>query len=473
MSDFDKRDSEKKRWYERIPHPMALIFWILLFTYLLTLLVPSGAFQREIVNGREVVVPGTFEMLNSPLLSPLDVFFSIPQGMASAASIIFIVFIAGGLFRLLSATKALENSIGTLVRTLGTKRQTLTVWVMTFIFGMLGVAVGYEGNIALIPLAIFVGLALRGDLIVGLSIAVGGIGFGFAASPINPYTVGVSQAIADIPLFSGWGLRTSMALVMLCLVAHHTSRYLKVIQSAPQKSFVKGVSTDGMRLDKPLEEYRMIRADFIVIMVFLVGLALILYGVFSLGWFINEISGVFLAIAVICGLLTGMKTDEIVDNLIKGAASVTGGALIIGVARAIQVLLEQGQVGDTIINALAAPVSQLPLVFSAIVMSLVHGVINIFIPSGSGQAMATMPIMIPLSDLVGMTRQTSILAFQIGDGFTNMISPTSGGTLAMLALAGVPYDKWLRYAFPLVAKCFIVSWLFIIFAVVIDWGGSL
>lgn len=473
MSDYDKVSDRKKRWYEKIPHPMALIFWILLFTYLLTLLVPSGTFQRQEVNGREEVVPGTFEFTDVPFLSPLEIFFSIPQGMVSAASIIFIVFIAGGLFRLLSATKALENSIGTLVRKIGTKRQTLAVWAMTFIFGMLGVAVGYEGNIALVPLAIFVGLALRGDLIVGLSIAVGGIGFGFAASPINPYTVGVSQSIADIPLFSGFGLRTAMALVMLCIVAHHTSRYLKTIQNLPQKSFVKGLSTEGMKLEKPIEDYRMGRTDFIVIAVFLIGLMFILYGVFSLGWFINEISGVFLTIAVICGLLTGMKTNEIVDNLLKGAASVTGGALIIGVARAIQVLLEQGQVGDTIINSLAAPISDLPLILSSIVMTLIHGVINIFIPSGSGQAMATMPIMIPLSDIIGMTRQTAILAFQIGDGFTNMISPTSGGTLAMLALAGVPYDKWLRYAFPLIAKCFVVSWLFLILAVVIEWGGSL
>lgn len=473
MSNYKESIHENKLWYEKLPHPMALIFWILLFTYLLTLLVPSGVFQREEVNGRESVVPGTFEMVEAPLLSPLDVFFSIPQGMVSSASIIFIVFIAGGLFRLLSATKALENTVGTLIKKLGTERQTLTVWAMTFIFGMLGMVVGYEGNIALIPLAIFVGLALRGDLIVGLSMAVGGIGFGFAASPVNPYTVGVSQTIADIPLFSGFGLRTVMALVMLSIVAHHTSSYLKKIQASPQSSFAKGLSTQGMRLEKTLEEYCMGRVDFIVIFTFLIGLALILYGVFSLGWYINEISGVFLAIAVICGLLTGMKTNEMVEHLIKGAASVTGGALIIGVARAIQVLLEQGQIGDTIINALAVPVAQLPLMLSSIVMTLVHGAINIFIPSGSGQAMATMPIMIPLSDIIGMTRQTAILAFQIGDGFTNMISPTSGGTLAMLALAGVPYDKWLRYALPLIVKCFIASWLFIIFAVFIGWGASL
>ena len=464
---------ENKKWYEKIPDPMVLIFFILLVSYAITWFVPSGTFDRVEVNGREAVVPGSFELVNSPALSPMDIFFAIPQGMVSAASVIFIVFIAGGLFRLLSVTGALDNAVGCLVAKIGSERQTLTVWAMTFIFGMLGVAVGYEGNIALIPLAVFVGLALKGDLIVGLSIAIGGIGFGFATSPVNPYTVGVSQAIAELPLFSGIALRSAMGIVILCVVAHHTSRYLKKIQRNPDKSLVKGISTAGMSLDKPLGEYRMARQDLVVVAVFLTGLASILYGVFSLGWYINEISGVFLAIAVVCGVLTRMSASDIVGHLLKGAASVTSGALIIGVARAIQILLEQGQVTDTIIHYLAVPLSDLPVALSTIIMTLVHGLINVFIPSGSGQAVATMPIMIPLSDLIGMTRQTSILAFQIGDGFTNMVSPTSGGTLAMLALAGVPYDRWVRYALPLIIKCFLVSWVFLMIAVFISWGAHL
>ncbi|HET8790222.1 MAG TPA: TIGR00366 family protein [Modicisalibacter sp.] len=468
----DNATPDKPSWYERIPDPMVLIFLILIFVMVLSWIIPSGTFEREEVNGRQAVVPGTFHTVEAEPLTPLDLFFAIPEGLVAAGSIIFITFIAGGLFRVLSATGALENMVGALVRRLGSRRQNLLIWVMTYVFGLLGAAVGFENNIALVPIAVLVGLAIGGDLLVGVSLAIGGIGIGFATSPINPYTVGVSQSIAGLPLFSGALLRTALCVCTLAVVAHHTARYLKRIQANPKRSMAKGLSTEGMALAKPVSDYHLNAQDYRVLGTFVVGLAIMLFGVFGYGWYIKEIAGIFLAIAIVAGLLAGMKADAMVEHLVKGAAAVTGGALLIGVARAIQVLLEQGQIGDTIISSLAEPMAAFPVMLSSILMTLVHGVINVFIPSGSGQAMATMPIMIPLSDLIGMARQTAILAFQVGDGFTNLISPTSGGTLAMLALAGVPYERWVRYVIPLIAKCFLVSWVFLAIAVMIGWGPA-
>lgn len=465
--------AKNKRWYDYIPDPMVLIFLILIFVWLLTWIIPAGSFDRIEVDSRMVVVANSFQTSAPTRLSPLSIFFAIPEGLVAAANIVFITLIAGGLFRLLSASGALENIVGTVVNKIGKERRTLIVWIITFVFGLLGIAVGYENNIALVPIAILVGLAIGGDLMVGLGIAIGGIGFGFATSPINPFTVGVSQSIAELPLFSGAPLRVVFSICILALMAHHTARYLNKIIKNPDQSLVIGISTSGMKLEKSIHDYRIERDDWKVLIIFTLGLAFMLYGVFVYDWYINEIAGIFLLITILCGIFIGMKGKQIVDHFVNGAASVVGGALLIGFARAIQVLLEQGEIGDTIINALAASISDLPLLLSTVLMSVVHGLINIFIPSGSGQAMATMPIMIPLSDLIGMTRQTAILAFQIGDGFTNMISPTSGGTLAMLALAGVSYDRWVRFFFPMLLKAYLVSWIFLAIAVSINWGGAL
>lgn len=455
------------RW---IPDPMALIFYILIFTWLLTWLIPAGVFDRVDVNGRMVVVPESFHFTEGGKLSFLDVFFAVPKGMVAASSVVFITFIAGGLFHILASTHMLENAVGTMVKKLGRERGTLLVWITTFIFGLLGIAVGYENNIALVPIAVLVGLAIGGDLLVGLGIAIGGIGFGFATSPINPYTVGVSHGIAQLPVFSGADIRSIFAFLILCVVAHHNARYLAKIQKNPEKSLAKGLATHDLELGKPLNQYYMSGKDWTIFAIFIIGLAVMLYGVFWLKWYINEIAGIFLAIAILAGLVSGLKPNQIVTKFTEGASAVVGGALLIGFARGIQVVLDDGRIGDTIINALASHLGDFPVVISSILMSIVHGIINVFIPSGSGQAMATMPIMIPLSDLVGMTRQVAVSAFQIGDGFTNMITPTSGGTLAMLALAGVPYDRWVKFFFPLLIKTYVLAWIFLAVVTLINWN---
>lgn len=459
---------EKKNHF--FPEPMVLIFYILLFTWLLTWIVPAGMFDRIEVNGRMAVIADSFHYTNGGSLSPLAIFFAIPRGLVAAAPVIFITFVAGGLFHLLASTHALENTVGTVVKKIGQQRRTLLVWIMTFIFGLLGIAVGYENNIALVPIAVLVGLAIGGDLLVGLGIAIGGIGFGFATSPINPYTVGVADSIAQLPLFSGALPRTLFSFIILCLTAHHTSKYLKVILANPEKSLALGLSTEDLQLGKPINDYQMSKKDWLIILTFLIGLGSMLVGIFAYKWYINEISGIFLAIAVITGIIARFSPTKIVETFCAGAAAVTRGALLIGFARAIQVLLDDGGISDTIINALATPLTQLPVIISTLLMSVVHGIINLFIPSGSGQAMATMPIMIPLSDLIGMTRQVAISAFQVGDGFTNMVAPTSGGTLAMLALAGVPYNRWVKFFFPLLIKAYIIAWIFLALSQYLHWN---
>jgi len=270
-------------------------------------------------------------------------------------------------------------------------------------------------------------------------------------------------------MFSGWPLRTAFCLAAVILTGMHTIKYFKKVKADPSKSFVKDISTEGFDLTHAIEDYKLSGQDKLVLGGFGVGLVIMLWGIFQHHWYINEMSAVFVILAIALGFMAKMGPSRIAALMIEGASGVAGGALVVGVARAIQVVLEQGQIQDTIVNSLATPLQHLSVTVSAVLMTLVHCVVNFFIPSGSGQAMATMPIMIPLSDVIGMTRQTAILAFQVGDGVTNMIYPTLGGLLAMLALARVPFDKWFRFAFPLVLKILVVSWIFLIVAVQIGY----
>ncbi|MGP9807759.1 YfcC family protein [Halomonas sp. AOP12-C2-37] len=442
-----------KKWYQAVPDPMVLIFLILVATYLLTFIIPAGEFERVTQNGRTMVVPGSFTYLENVANIPLfNIFVAIPEGLVSASRYLFIVFIAGGLFHILQKTGALENAIGVAVNRVGVERRNIIIVVGTFIYGFFGVAVGFENNIALVPIAILIASAIGCSSLVGVAMAVGGIGF--ALSPINPYTVGVAQGIAELPTFSGAWLRTLLVVSSLGLLS------LYICKRVVNMEFDE--PDDAESLSKPLSEYSLTKRDVLTMVVFVGGLVAMLVGVFTRGWYINEIAGVFLILAILIGAINGLSANGIVKQLMEGAASVTAGALVIGVAASIQVILEQALIIDTIVNALSTLIDGIPPVFAAIMASVVQGVINLFIPSGSGQALVTMPILIPVADLVGMSRQLMITAFQVGDGLTNLIIPTSGGTLAMLALGRVSYAQWLKAILPFMVMVYGLAWVALI-----------
>lgn len=447
----------------RIPDPMVLIFIVLVFAAIATWIVPAGAFDTEVIDGKTRVVPGTFHAVDGSPAGVFDIFVAIPRGMIAAARYLFIVFIAGGLFNLLGKTGALDAAVGTFVKTIGLKRKKLIIWLTTFLYGFMGVAVGFENNIALVPVALLITSAIGTKKEVAAGMAVGGIGVGFALSPINPYTVGVSQELAELPLFSGAGLRTALVICALAGVAFFVARASERLKADDDDV------DDGLKLTKSVDDYHLTGADLKVLAIFLGGLGFMLYGVFTQGFYIKEIAGVFLAIAIVVGVACRMPGETIVKHMVEGASQVTGGALIIGLAASIQIVLEDARIIDTVISGLSGTLSGLPVTVSAVMTTIVQGIINFFIPSGSGQAMVTMPILIPLGDLLGIPRQCMVLAFQVGDGLTNLIVPTSGGTLAMLAMARVPYGAWLRFILPLMIGLYALSWAFIVVAVLIGW----
>ena len=461
-----------KKWYDYIPHPVVILFVIMIIMTILSYLLPAGSYERELVDGRQRVIPNSYETIKSTPVTLLDMFKALPMGFKTASDIIFVVFAGGIMFGILEKTRMIENSIGTLIKRLGIERKYLIVVLMTFIFGMAGVFIGYEHNIALVPIAAVLSLSIGGDLMLAAGISVGAITVGFGLSPFNPYTVGTGHQIAELPMFSGAGLRSLLCLSGLSTLAFYNVRYFKKIEKNASKSLSKEVSIEGISLSKPLHEYSMTRSNQMVLGIFLLGLAVMLYGIFVHHWYINEISGIFLMVAIVVGLATRMGGKTFSETLLKSVANVAPGAFMVGYATSIRSIMEMGNISDTVSYGLASLLYGLPTYLSAALMTVVQSVLNILIPSGSGQALATLPIMIPLGEVLGLTRQTTILAFQIGDGVTNLFNPTLGGMIAMLAMCRIPLDKWLRFIFPLAFLILLVSIIFLEISVFIGYGPA-
>jgi len=447
-----------------------MLFGIIILVSILTYILPAGSFERILVNGRKAVVPDSYKIIPSTPIGILDMFKAMPLGFKSAAEIIFIVFAGAIMFGFMEKSKAVENSVGTLVKNLGLKNKNLIIVIMTFIYGLLGVAVGYENNIAMVPIAAVLSLALGGDLILAAGISVGAMTIGFGLSPINPYTVGTGHKIAELPMFSGALLRSVLCFIGLSIMAYYNVRYFKKITKHPEKSLGKGLDISNMSLSKPIKDYRVSGNNWSVISIFIIGLLVILYGVFNLKWYLNELSAVFLMIALLCGIVSRLDATTMSETVLKSVSVAAPGAFMVGFATSIKVLMEMGSIGDTISYNLSLMLQGLPLYASAISMSISQTVINFFIPSGSGQALATLPVMLPLGESLGLTRQITILAFQIGDGLSNLVNPTLGGLIAMLSMCRVPIDKWIRFIFPVLITLLVIAFVTLIIAVATNYS---
>jgi len=467
---MSEHNPESKPWYKRIPHAVTMLFGIIVLVTILTYILPAGTYERVAVGEKIVVVPDSYKTITPTPVNILDMFKAIPLGFKDAVPIIFIVLAGAIMFGFMEKSKAVENSVGTLVKNLGLKNKNLIIVIMTFIYGFLGVAVGYENNIAMVPIAAVLSLAIGGDLILAAGISVGAMTIGFGLSPINPYTVGTGHQLAQLPMFSGALLRSVLCFTALSIMAYYNVRYFKKISLYPEKSLGKGLDVSGMTLSKPIQDYRVSGNNWMVISIFIIGLLVILYGVFNLKWYVNELSAIFLMVALLCGIVSRMDATTMSETVLKAVSVAAPGAFMVGYATSIKVLMEMGNIGDTISYNLSVMLQDLPLYASAISMSISQTIINFFIPSGSGQALATLPVMLPLGESLGLTRQITILAFQIGDGLSNLINPTLGGLIAMLSMCRVPIDRWIRFIFPVLITLMIIAFLALIVAVATNYN---
>lgn len=455
-----------------VPHTLVLLFLIMILAWVLTLVLPAGSFTTiRTESGSELVVPGSYRAAEqNKWLSPLVLLTSIPLGLAKAQDVIFFVLLIGGVIAILRKSLAIEAAIGLVLKHFSQHLSGLLLAGM-FVFCLFSSTFGMaEEYLAFVGILVSLCLAMRLDAITAVGIMVVGYGIGYGCAIINPFTVIVAQQVAELETGSGWLFRLLMTVPFFLMGYHHIWSYARKIRLQPGLSLDKNWQPDLASSNSADLNYPpMTNAHRLILLSMVLLIGLLFYGVMVWGWYLTELSALFLGFGIFVAVLARLSLNETGDSFIEGASQLTGTAILIGFARAITVILEQGEVMHTIVNGLANLIAPLPAEWSAVGMLGIQYLMNFFIPSGSGQAYVTMPVMAPLGDLVGVQRQVAVLAFQFGDGFTNMIVPTNAVLMGILGLAGISYGQWFRFIAPLILKFFLLGSLILILAVRINW----
>lgn len=457
----------------KIPHTLALIAMIMVVVAIATYFVPAGAYEK-VVNeaGRTVVVEGSFKYVESNPQGIVELLKAPIEGIIGGAEIIAFLFVVGGAFSLISKTKAIDFGIIKIVK-LFKGMEILIIPILVFTFSLGGAVFGMsEEAIAFITMIMPLMLALGYDSIVAVAITYLACVLGFSSAMLNPFTVGVAQSIAGIPLFSGFVYRTVIWFAITTVGTIFIMLYANKIKKNPQLSPVYASDEEKRKklgtLDLEQEEFRL--SHKIILLTLAIGIGVVVWGVLSQGFWITEIAAVFLAIGLVSAIIGRLSLDEMSEAFIQGAKDMMGAAIMLGFARGIMIIAENASIIDTILNALSNLLVGVPSLVAAYIMYLLQMFINFFVNSGSGQAALTIPILAPLGDLLGISRQLTVLIFQLGDGFSNAMFPTSGVLLACLGLAGVPYSKWIKWVLPMQIILFVLGLLAITGAYLMGWS---
>ena len=461
-------NSEEKVVESKGINAFVLIFVVIIIAAILTYIMPAGTYERSEIDGRTVVDPTSFTFTESSPVSFMGIFNSVHLGMIEGAGIIFFVFMVGGAFGILKATGALDALVTFLTIKLANKAGLLIPILMLF-FAAAGTLMGMaEETLVYIGILVPLAIALRFDAITGFAIVSLGASVGFSAAVMNPFTVGVAQGIAELPTFSGIGLRLALLATLYITAVWYVWRYAKKVRNNPSIGFY-GSHDSNTKVEMD-STYKMQTHHKFVLIVFLINFIVLIFGVLNYGWYITEIAGLFLLFGILIGFIGKLSPSEIADSFIEGAKLLVPGALVIGFAQAILVIFQSGMLMDTILYYASGVLENLPAALSAIGMFIFQLFFNFLIPSGSGQAALTMPIMAPLGDLIGVTRQTTVLAYQLGDGISNILFPTVGFFMAGLALAGIPWGKWIKWVFPFALMQVGIAIVFLLIAHFIQYG---
>jgi uncharacterized ion transporter superfamily protein YfcC len=448
---------------------LVLIFSIVVLAQLLVYVIPQGAYERQPYPEnphRTMVVADSYAPLPAEeqvSITPWYFLQAIPKGLAAAHEIIFLIFIAGGVIALLRRSGAIDAALHRAVRKFGSSPWLLIAGCLVlFSLGAFTIGMGEE-YVPLVPIIVTMSLAMRMDAIVAMGMVWIPYGIGWACAGINPFGVIIAQNIAGVPLTSGWEFRLLMMTAFLLVAFHHLYRYAIRVQNDPSASLVAHVDySKGFELPKDIE-FNLQR--ILIVGVFIAAIVLFVWGVSAYGWYIQELIAVFLGVGLITAVIARIPAGETSRTFIEGCAEMTAAALLVGVARSIEVVLSDAMIIDTVIHAIAGLLTNFGAEASAIGMLAVQTITNFFIPSGSGQAFVTMPIMSPLATVTGVPQQTAVLAYQFGDGFTNMVIPTSALVMGALALGKIPYGAWVRFVTPLLLKIFALAVVFLLISV--------
>ncbi len=460
--------NQKKK---KLPHIYGLLFIIIIVCTIATWILPAGEFDRADVGGRSVAVAGTYHAVEASPVNPFQMFQAIYNGFCDAGGVIFFVFISYASISIIIGSGAFNGLVAALLKIFKGKARVVIIPVFLTIIGLASSTIGlFEEWFPFIPVFAGIAVAMGFDAVVGLSIVAVGAGMGYSGAMMNPFTVGVAQAIAEVPAMSGMGFRILCHVCMIVVASFFIIRYALKVQADPTKSLVYGDETNITMSEEDVKNARFSMREILVLLILAAGIAVIVYGCKVYGWYFAELSAVFMIMGILSAIVMGGGLSSISKQFEQGFTNVAMACMMIGLARGILMVLQAGSIIDTVVYYMSLPLSYLPAALSAVAMLVLQTVLNFLIPSGSGQAATSMPIMAPLADLLGLNRDVAVLAFQFGDGLSNIVWPT-GFAAIMAGLAGVKVEKWWKFIVPVFLGLFVTQALLMVLAVAIGLGA--
>ena len=454
---------------KRIPHTFTIVFALIVLAAAMTWVIPAGEFLRQTVDGREVVVDGSFHRVDSAPQT-WQIFSALFNGFVDKADIIVFILMVGGAFWILNNSHAIDVGVMAflrsvrrlsrfkLIKKLGVNNIIITLVMLMFslfgaIFGMSEETIAFV--VVFIPLAIQMGY----DSIVGVCMCYVAAHVGFAGAMLNPFTIGIAQGIAGLPLFSGLEYRFFCWMVLTIIGIAFVLWYAARVKAKPERSPVYKLDDYWRSRMESTEQARLTVRQTLILVLLLLTIVALVVGVLAFGWYIAEISALFLAMGIVAGIIDRQGADDIAKLFLAGCKDILSAALVVGLASGIIFILKDGKVIDTLLYGLTRSLAQTGEVASLGVMYIFQTLLNVVMPSGSAKAALTMPIMTQFADLINVSRQTTVLAFQFGDGFTNMLTPTSGVLIGVLGMARIPYGTWLRWVWKFILALIVIGFL--------------
>ena len=454
------------------PNTYVIIILMMILAVLLTWIIPSGEFERvkDEVSKQSIIIPGTFKYIENNPISLFKIPVYIMKGLAKASDIVFLVIIVGGAFNIIIETGMFQSFAGRLTKVFSNK-EVLIIPAFSTIFALACTTMGVNTFIGFAPIAVIIARSIGYDAIVGVSMVALGGAIGFSTGTFNPFTTGVAQSLAGLPIFSGLGYRFVCLVVFLVVTNIYIIWYAKKIKANPESSVVYEMEQENKKIEVSEKQHDKIEGrHYLVLLIVIACFVLLVYGSQNWKWKLQENAAMFIWMGVLSGFAYGFGPSKIAEEFTKGAKKLVYGALMIGMANGISLILTDGKILDTTVQYLGGLLVTLPSYLQAAGMFLMQLLINGLITSGSGQAAATMPIMLPVADIIGMTKQTAVLAFNFGDGLSNYILPTSSALMGFIAMVGISYSNWMKFMWKLFLIWIVVGAILVIVANSINYG---
>ena len=455
-----------RKWKFSFPHEFIIILIMGLLACIMTYIVPAGMYERvQSVTGRMVVNPNVFKFTKNTPVSPVQLPMIIIQGFYEARKLIIALIIFTGSMHIVMATGALRALTSTIIRKFG-KRQAFAVAVIMAFIAILSSPMGYNPFIAFVPVGLLLAYELGYDAVVGVAMIAVAAAMGPNAGMLNPSTTGFANNLVGLPTFHGIGFRMIGFVLFTAASILYIIRYALKVKADPSRSVIYGIKQslpEGADV-VDIANDRLTGKQNLVLVVVAICLGILVYGCTKLGWGFQQMTAFFLVLGIFGGIAYGMSSRVMCNQFTEGSRLVMRAVILVGLARSISIILGNGNILDTVVYFVSSLLNYIPAILQGPGMLLIHSIINFFVTSGNGQAVVTMPIMLPVAEIIGMSPETAILALNYGDGFTNIIFPHSAALMAFLVLSDVPYQKWLKFIWKLILIWYLIGSVLLIVA---------